>query len=416
MTENLFLRPNRTNTKIVADLSTLGQVGNNLQALNLTAGEIPERFTDWIDKKKLSPMQDQQLCGSCWAMSSTSCLSDRFMIAKGIKLLDLNPLVPVSCSTKDAGCDGGFPSNCGEFFETHGVPKKSDTCTGWNEFCSKNKCQNPPNCDMLNGCNNIYKAVPGSTKSLVLTNEDGSANPDLTIINIKTEIMKNGSVVCATFVPFALYDPEFWPETKGILMCGKGYYDQRLRAKFKGQVISGADVGSDKFTWDNLITDEGVPAGHAMCIVGWDYDTVNGVKVQYWIIRNSWGQKWADNGYFKYAIYNPVLGVNTYQGLDVPVKTQHGLFGGCTSFMPDVATGDENDEIVHGDEGGSGSLLSEDVKKYGLYLIYVLIALLILYGVYRGGKSLYTHYKLSRQVKMPTKQTGKMLDSIGITN
>jgi hypothetical protein len=38
-------------------------------------------------------------------------------------------------------------------------------------------------------------------------------------------------------------------------------------------------------------------------IVGWGSTTVNGKKVNYWIVRNSWGENWCEGGYFKMAWY-----------------------------------------------------------------------------------------------------------------
>jgi hypothetical protein len=51
--------------------------------------------------------------------------------------------------------------------------------------------------------------------------------------------------------------------------------------------------------------------GHAISIVGWGSEkdvNVNGKnypKIDYWVCRNSWGTSWGDNGYFKYALYQP---------------------------------------------------------------------------------------------------------------
>lgn len=36
--------------------------------------------------------------------------------------------------------------------------------------------------------------------------------------------------------------------------------------------------------------------GHAVNIVGWGENTVG---VKYWIVKNSWGADWGDNGFFK---------------------------------------------------------------------------------------------------------------------
>ena len=43
---------------------------------------------------------------------------------------------------------------------------------------------------------------------------------------------------------------------------------------------------------------------HAVTIVGWTKRS--------WIIKNSWGRKWADNGFFKMKRGVNLCGINTY--------------------------------------------------------------------------------------------------------
>ena len=45
---------------------------------------------------------------------------------------------------------------------------------------------------------------------------------------------------------------------------------------------------------------------HAVAIIGWgsDDNVPNFGKVDYWYVRNSWGEGWGDNGCFKIGIYN----------------------------------------------------------------------------------------------------------------
>jgi C1A family cysteine protease len=44
---------------------------------------------------------------------------------------------------------------------------------------------------------------------------------------------------------------------------------------------------------------------HAVVVVGYNHEQVNGTNVNYWIIKNSWGKDWGERGYF-----NMVRGVN----------------------------------------------------------------------------------------------------------
>ena len=38
---------------------------------------------------------------------------------------------------------------------------------------------------------------------------------------------------------------------------------------------------------------------HAVVCVGWGETLHNGDKIKYWILKNSWGQDWGENGYFR---------------------------------------------------------------------------------------------------------------------
>jgi len=69
--------------------------------------QIPTDF-DWTTKGAVTPVKDQQQCGSCWAFSTIGNLEGVWFLA-GHKLTSLSEEQLVSCSTTDYGCSGGWP-------------------------------------------------------------------------------------------------------------------------------------------------------------------------------------------------------------------------------------------------------------------------------------------------------------------
>ena len=55
---------------------------------------------------------------------------------------------------------------------------------------------------------------------------------------------------------------------------------------------------------------------HAVTVVGYgiEHDT------RYWIIKNSWGKKWGENGYFRLERDTNACGINSYSSFATDVE------------------------------------------------------------------------------------------------
>lgn len=397
------LPPNRANLKLKGQLTTTAAVRAGLFQAGLRAEDLQP--IDWRKKAQLSPIQNQGSCGNCWSQSSCSCMADKFAIHKNIPGLRLDQIVVAQCTPDvyDRGCGGGYPVSAFQFMESNGLPEVEKGCTPWENVCSDANCTLPSCQSIIQTCKSAttYKAKKGSTRNIAASTEGGNIDPAVTIINIKKELL-NGPVVCAFFVPkdfmaSAVY--KNWPKTNGVFI--NGAYEKELQSlpdNFKNA------MGNPQ-NWGDIIVEGGSPAGHAMSIVGWDKENVDGYgTVEYWIIRNSWGNGWGDGGYCKFAISGQGKGINQYLGVDVPVTSLTiasqgsstplgGVFGGCCTADPDLSTGKE------GGGGGSPgpspgpgpspspSSSSDDKSNTALIISLVILGVIIVGGgfvLYKG--------------------------------
>lgn len=65
--------------------------------------------------------RDQEYCGCCWAFASLGTVTMNYYIKFGILLKDLSPQHSVDCDVENDGCEGGFPSQIFPSLMKYGV-------------------------------------------------------------------------------------------------------------------------------------------------------------------------------------------------------------------------------------------------------------------------------------------------------
>ncbi|XP_071356509.1 cathepsin K-like isoform X1 [Trachinotus anak] len=117
----------------LADMTT-EEINENVNGLkmeepvNFTNGTFKEvsglsipQSVDWRKNGLVGPVQNQGLCGSCWAFSSLGALEGQLKKRTGV-LVPLSPQNLVDCSTSDGnhGCRGGYISKAFKYVIRNG--------------------------------------------------------------------------------------------------------------------------------------------------------------------------------------------------------------------------------------------------------------------------------------------------------
>lgn len=197
-----------------------------------------------------------QYCGSCWAMGSTSALADRLRIKRNGAWPDVELSVQTAVYCLADGCGGGYAATVYEYMHKEGLP--SDTCQNYvaegngKECTPMHICQN---CAPGAGCS----VVTNFTKFYV--DEYASMGGEQAMI---AELAARGPIACSLDAePIEEWGFKVWgtPAAKSVFVD----------------------------------TTNSHVHNHEISVVGYGA-TPQGQK--YWVIRNSWGNYWADNGYF----------------------------------------------------------------------------------------------------------------------
>jgi len=216
----------------------------------------------------MHPIRNQKQCGSCWAFSASEVLSDRVAIASKKPSPVLSPEELVSCDWFDHGCHGGMLWTAWRYLTHWGLV--TDSCMPYTAgggsvgWCPHTCADSQPLVRTKATSSYAIKGVP----------------------NMQKDMMKHGPIQVA----FSVY-PSFMSYKSGV------YHKHK----------------------DELIPE----GGHAVKMIGWGKDG----KLKYWLVANSWGSKWGDQGYFKIRRGVDSCGIETmgppYAGL--PGKPEEEL-------------------------------------------------------------------------------------------
>jgi len=188
---------------------------------------------DWRTKGAVTPVKNQEQCGSCWAFSATEGVESAYFLAKG-QLFVLSPQQIVSCDTSDGGCDGGDLPTAFQYVQQAGMETDKaypyTSGNGDSGTCIYDQSQ-------------VVVHISGFKYATTTGNETA----------MQAAMMTQGPLsVCV--------DAETWQNYQsGVITHGCG---------------------------DSL--------DHCVQIVGW---ASTSTSVPYWIVRNSWGTDWGLNGF-----------------------------------------------------------------------------------------------------------------------
>jgi len=202
---------------------------------------LPDSW-DWREHGALTPVKNQWYCGSCWAFASVGNVESTWYLS-GNELPILSEQQVVSCDTVDSGCGGGAMQTAFEYVMSAPVE------------------------GLVSGLLYAYS-------SATMLGTTGVCNSTLASLDHRI----------AMITGYAQVSMSASEESGMRLAVLSSPYTAAINARSMQTYISGVNC-------PRKCTDD---VDHAVMVVGYGTE-----KKTYWLIRNTWGSDWGEEGYYR---------------------------------------------------------------------------------------------------------------------
>lgn len=202
---------------------------------------------NWNEKGAVSQPKDQGSCGSCWAFTTAATMESLAVISgqfKEVPSFSMQQLL--DCDKSNDGCDGGWMYKAYAYTSTHGLMDYDGYA--YKGVADHNKC--------------LFDEKKVMFKNVGMKQEKSLSNDALKAILMKQPV----GVGIFTNSNFQFYKSGVM--TEETLKCSSP---------------------------DNSVN-------HGVTVVGYGKSATAEEKKaceEYWVVRNSWGSKWGEEGFFK---------------------------------------------------------------------------------------------------------------------
>ena len=231
----------------------------------------------WVSRGYMPPVRNQQTCGSCYAFATNTAIEAVRAISDGRPppAWDLSEQWLVSSCLMRYGCRGASVTRVGEFYLAHGAVKES---------VLPYRNDNSP-------CRWTYPRFPVLV-SFDVINQGNTLKSVPSVSQIKNWLVTRGPLVAS--------------------MWGSNSFEAYARGVYVQNDLNLQYLG--------------LHGNHAVVIVGWDD------RRGAWLVQNSWGRDWGENGFIWMAYGKTSLGVKLWS-----FKTTKACYGSLPASVIEQA-------------------------------------------------------------------------------
>lgn len=212
-----------------------GRVGGGQLKVYVNESAGAPASVDWRASGAVTEVKNQGQCGSCWAFATVAVVEGIHQIKTG-KLASLSEQELVDCDTLDEGCDGGVSYHALQWITSNGGITSQDDYP--------------------------YRAKDGTCDATKLPNHAASISGFQRVATRSEASLANAVAMQPVAVSIEAGGANFQHYSTGV---------------YNGPC--------------------GTKLNHGVTVVGYGQDDESGER--YWIVKNSWGEKWGDIGYLR---------------------------------------------------------------------------------------------------------------------